>query len=97
MTAAEVAAHEHIPLGTAKIRFVRRITSTETVGLSPMRESGMTTINDDLIKRSADIHWPVGFDPVHADLFAHNAVVINAPAKRIWARLIAAATWPNWY
>ena len=45
----------------------------------------MTTINDDLIKRSADIRWPVGFDPVHADLFAYNAVVINAPAKSIWA------------
>jgi hypothetical protein len=57
----------------------------------------MTTINDDLIKRSADIRWPVDFDPVHADLFAHNAVVINAPAKRIWATLIAAAVWPTWY
>ena len=51
----------------------------------------MTTINDDLIERSADIRWPVGFDPVHADLFAHNAVVINAPAKSIWATLIAAS------
>ena len=57
----------------------------------------MTTISDDLIKRSADIRWPVGFDPVHADLFAHNAVVINAPTKSIWATLIAAAAWPEWY
>jgi hypothetical protein len=57
----------------------------------------MTTIHDDLIKRSADIRWPVGFDPVHADLFAHNAVVINAPVKSVWATLIAAANWPEWY
>jgi hypothetical protein len=57
----------------------------------------MTTINDDFIERSADIRWPDGFDPAHADLFAHNAVVINAPAKSIWATLIAGAAWPKWY
>ena len=49
----------------------------------------MTTICDDLIERSADIRWPDGFDPAHADLFAHNDIVINAPAKDIWAMLIA--------
>ena len=38
----------------------------------------MTTIHDDLIERSVNIRWPEGFDPAHADLFAHNAVVINA-------------------
>jgi hypothetical protein len=57
----------------------------------------MTTINVDLIRRSADIRWPDRFDPVQADLFAHNAVVINASAKRIWTKLIAAAAWPTWY
>jgi hypothetical protein len=62
-----------------------------------MKEKAMTTIEDDLIKRSADICWPVGFEPVHADVFAHNAIVINAPAQNIWATLIAAAAWPNWY
>jgi hypothetical protein len=62
-----------------------------------MKEAGMTTINDDLIKRSVDIRWPVGFDPVHADLLAHNSIVINAPVKSIWATLIAAAAWPELY
>ena len=57
----------------------------------------MNTINDDLTKRSADIRWPVGFDPVHADLFAHNAVIVDASAESVWAKLIAAATWPTWY
>jgi hypothetical protein len=57
----------------------------------------MTTVHDDFIERSADIRWPDGFDPDHADLFAHNAVVINAPAKSVWARLSAAAAWPTWY
>jgi hypothetical protein len=57
----------------------------------------MTTINDDFIERSADIRWPDGFDPAHADLFAHNAVVINAPPMSVWEKLIAAAAWPTWY
>jgi hypothetical protein len=57
----------------------------------------MNTINDDLTKRSADIRWPVGFDPVHADPFAHNAVIIDASAKSVWAKLIEAAAWPTWY
>ena len=40
----------------------------------PNRETSMSTINDDRIERSVDIHWPDGFDPDRADLFAHNAM-----------------------
>jgi hypothetical protein len=61
------------------------------------KEGGMTTIHDDLIERSVDIRWPDGFDPDHADPFEHNAVVINAPANSVWAKLIAAAAWPTCY
>jgi hypothetical protein len=57
----------------------------------------MTTIQDDLIERSVNMHWPDGFDPDHADLFAHNAIVIDAPGEKIWPTLIAAAAWPTWY
>jgi hypothetical protein len=57
----------------------------------------MNTINDDLLERSADIRWPAGFDPVSADLFAHNAVVIDVKAESIWAKLVAASAWPTWY
>jgi hypothetical protein len=57
----------------------------------------MTTIQDDLIERSVGIHWPDGFDPANADLFAHNAIVINAPVESIWATLTAADAWPPWY
>ena len=57
----------------------------------------MTTIQDDFIERSASIHWPDGFDPAHADVFAHNSVVVNAPAKNVWAKLVAAPAWPTWY
>lgn len=57
----------------------------------------MSTIRDDLVERSASIHWPDGFDPDNADLFAHNAIVIDAPAESIWTKLINAAAWPAWY
>lgn len=57
----------------------------------------MNTSRDDLIERSAYIHWPDGFNPDNADLFAHNAIVIDAPAERIWPKLIDAAAWPTWY
>jgi hypothetical protein len=32
----------------------------------------MSTSHDDLIERSVNIHWPDGFVPGNADLFAHN-------------------------
>ena len=57
----------------------------------------MSIIRDDLIERSVNIHWPDGYDPDHADLFAHNTIVIDAPAGTIWAKLIDAAAWPTWY
>ena len=44
----------------------------------------MNIIHDDLIERSVNIHWPDGYDPGHADLFAHNTIVIDAPARTIW-------------
>ena len=32
----------------------------------------MSIIHDDFIERSVNIHWPDGYDPGHADLFAHS-------------------------
>lgn len=45
----------------------------------------MSTNHDDLIERSAHIHWPDGLHPDTADLFAHNAIVIDAAAESILA------------
>ena len=55
------------------------------------------TIQDDITRRSADIHWPDGLIPTDADLFAHNEIVIDAPPEQIWQHLIAATAWPRWY
>ncbi len=29
-------------------------------------------MKEDVARRSPDIHWPAGFEPAKADLFAHN-------------------------
>ena len=48
------------------------------------------TMKDDLANRQRDIHWPTGFDPAKADLFAHNELVIHAPCERVWQHIIDA-------
>jgi uncharacterized protein YndB with AHSA1/START domain len=55
------------------------------------------SMKDDLARRSPDIHWPAGFEPQKADLFAHNELIINASCERVWAHIIEASRWPSWY
>lgn len=55
------------------------------------------TMRDDLAARSPDIHWPAGFEPAKADLFAHNDLTINASCERVWGHIVNAIQWPTWY
>jgi len=55
------------------------------------------SMKDDLAHRSPDIHWPAGFEPEKADLFAHNDLMINASCERVWTHIIEASRWPTWY
>jgi uncharacterized protein YndB with AHSA1/START domain len=55
------------------------------------------SMKDDLAHRSAFIHWPAGFEPEKADMFAHNDLLINASCERIWTNIIDATRWPAWY
>ncbi len=59
--------------------------------------SSTMTMQQDLAQREKDIHWPAGFDPSQADLFSHNALVINASCERIWGHIVDATKWPQWY
>ena len=59
--------------------------------------TSIMTMKDDLANRQRDIHWPTGFDPAKADLFAHNELVIHAPCERVWQHIIDATKWPEWY
>lgn len=55
------------------------------------------TMQEDLAHRAPEINWPAGFDPGNADLFSHNALVIDAPCQRIWQHIVDASKWPQWY
>jgi hypothetical protein len=55
------------------------------------------SMKNDLADRSPDIHWPSGFEPEKADLFAHNELIVNASCKRVWSHIIDAKRWPIWY
>jgi len=81
------------------------IAATTAALLLPELAAAQTTPGDahstpmaaDLASRSQDIHWPQGFDPANAVLFAHNEVRINAKCERVWNHLIEAKAWPTWY
>jgi uncharacterized protein YndB with AHSA1/START domain len=62
-----------------------------------MEDTFMSIITADIQRRSAHIHWPEGIVPEHADLFAHNDIVIAAPPAKIWEHLVHATAWPDWY
>jgi uncharacterized protein YndB with AHSA1/START domain len=51
----------------------------------------------DLAIRARDIHWPAGFEPEHADLFAHNETLISASCETVWRHIVNASAWPQWY
>jgi hypothetical protein len=59
--------------------------------------SGESTMKDDLAQRSQDIHWPSGFSPGEATVFAHNEVFIKASCETVWRYLVDAPNWPKWY
>ncbi|MDH6260396.1 SRPBCC family protein [Bradyrhizobium sp. BR13661] len=59
--------------------------------------SAIRTMEKDFAARSGDIHWPDGFTPVKADLFAHNETVINAACEKVWSKIVDVRQWPDWY
>src|ERR1700689_2455229 len=44
----------------------------------------------DLATRDRDIHWPAGFEPEKADLFAHNEARLNASCDTVWRHIVDA-------
>ena len=55
------------------------------------------TFNGDGAQRSNQIHWPDGFHPEQADLFAHNEIFVHASCKKVFTNLADAQTWLSWY
>src|SRR5271168_4290118 len=67
----------------------------QTAGLKPTNEA--LTFNEYGAKRYAGIHWPDGFHPEQADLFAHNEIVVHASCEKVFANIVDAQVWPSWY
>jgi uncharacterized protein YndB with AHSA1/START domain len=67
----------------------------QTTESKPVNEA--LTFNGDGAQRSKQIHWPDGFHPEQADLFAHNEIVIRASCEKVFASLVDAPEWPSWY
>src|SRR5258707_978137 len=82
-------------------RFFKRA-GTAFGSLAPARAanqagSSIMMMEQDLADREKDIHWAEGFDPSQADLFSHNALLINASCAHIWGHIVDATKWPQWY
>jgi hypothetical protein len=43
------------------------------------------------------IRWPADFRPDIAPVHSHNVLEIDAPAAVVWAWLVRAQRWPEWY
>ena len=48
-------------------------------------------------RTDGQIRWPEKFLPAKTQVFAHNEIMIPAAPERIWAWLIRAQLWPQWY
>ncbi len=42
-------------------------------------------------------HWPDGYEPASALVYARNELVIPTSPDRIWEWLVRARQWPHWY
>jgi uncharacterized protein YndB with AHSA1/START domain len=67
----------------------------QTARSKPVNEA--LTVNGAGAQRSKDIHWPDGFHPEQADLFAHNEIVVHASCEKVFANIADAQEWPSWY
>ncbi len=63
----------------------------------PALSAQAKTMDHDLAVRSKSIHWPSGFDPVKAELFAHNEGWISAHCSIVWEKIVDVSRWPSWY
>jgi hypothetical protein len=51
-----------------------------------------STFNADGAQHSPDMHWPDGFHPEQADMFAHNEIVVRASCEKVFANIVDART-----
>jgi hypothetical protein len=82
---------------TAAVVLASSLSGAAFAGQPSTPTQGQKTMANDLSARSRDIHWPNGFDPETADLFAHNELVIRTSCETVWNHIVDAGRWPQWY
>ncbi|WP_322013869.1 SRPBCC family protein [Paraburkholderia sp. J12] len=65
--------------------------------LAFMTSASADQVDQDLARRSPQIHWPGTPNPEVADVFSHNEIEIHAACDAVWAHLVDASRWPSWY
>lgn len=43
------------------------------------------------------VRWPDDYKPEESSFFVHNEIRVAAAPEHVWAELVAAETWPQWY
>lgn len=43
------------------------------------------------------VNWPAQARPELAPVYAYNELLLKAPPERVWAWLVQATRWPEWY
>jgi len=71
-------------------------TQIDARSAAPAAEPAIS-MQHDLRLRELAIHWPAGFEPETAELFAHNELLINTSCERVWNHIVDAGQWPAWY
>ncbi|MEO2167985.1 MAG: SRPBCC domain-containing protein [bacterium] len=44
-----------------------------------------------------EINWPTHYSPANAPVHVRNTLLIEASAEHVWAWLVRAELWPDWY
>lgn len=45
----------------------------------------------------AEVRWPLAYEPARTKVFVSNRITIPAEPRVVWAWLIRAKRWPEWY
>ncbi len=51
----------------------------------------------DMTDESLEIDWPEHYAPENSPVHVRNSLRIAAPAEHVWAWLVRAEGWPDWY
>ena len=70
---------------------------SNSLSAAPLAAQEAISMQSDLRLRDTAIHWPAGFAPETAELFAHNELLLNATCEGVWNHIVDASQWPAWY